>query len=248
MDNFFDLGTKLLKADNRVFDVFLLKKAGTIEVYVSFDHRVEAIDIDCLREIQANLGNQIDKEYSGALTADFYACTAIRRNVDGSIDSAFLDKIKNPETRGEFAVRFEEYDRMPLVSLVCVKNLFIRQMLFRKSGDCEVTHEHCFDHVTLLSRGSLEVTVNGQKTVFDAKNSGCAIYIKANMKHRLVALEDNTLAYCIHALRSTDVDGDIIDPSSIPSGVDYDGLLRNLLSDKITPPIKRGNKIRSFIY
>jgi hypothetical protein len=45
------------------------------------------------------------------------------------------------------------------------------------------------------------------------------IFIKADKKHMLEALEDNTVAYCIHALRDKDGSGDILDPSMVPDGV-----------------------------
>jgi hypothetical protein len=45
------------------------------------------------------------------------------------------------------------------------------------------------------------------------------IFIKAEYRHELVALEDNTVAFCIHALRKGNGVDDIIDPASIPAGV-----------------------------
>jgi precorrin isomerase len=44
------------------------------------------------------------------------------------------------------------------------------------------------------------------------------IYIHADKVHELIALTDNTVAYCIHALRTNE--GEILDPSMIPEGVD----------------------------
>jgi quercetin dioxygenase-like cupin family protein len=44
------------------------------------------------------------------------------------------------------------------------------------------------------------------------------IYIKAGKVHELVALEDETVAYCIHALRDKD-NNEILDPSMVPAGV-----------------------------
>jgi hypothetical protein len=37
--------------------------------------------------------------------------------------------------------------------------------------------------------------------------------------HELVALEDNTVAYCIHALRDGNGVDDIVSPDMVPSGV-----------------------------
>ena len=95
-------------------------------------------------------------------------------------------------------------------------NLYSRQMHFLKAGDLEHGHTHPFDHLTLLAAGSLRVTVNNRTTEFKAPHM---IYIKAEYEHEIVALEDNTVAYCIHALRNGQGVDDIIDPSSVPDGV-----------------------------
>ncbi len=105
----------------------------------------------------------------------------------------------------------------PHIQIGCVANLFSRMMHFKKAGDLEHGHTHPFDHLTLLAAGSLRINVNGKTTDFKAPHM---IYIKAEYEHELVALEDNTLAYCIHALRSNNTTGDILDPASIPEGVD----------------------------
>jgi quercetin dioxygenase-like cupin family protein len=104
----------------------------------------------------------------------------------------------------------------PHVQIGCVANLFSRQMHFKKAGDLEHGHTHPFDHLTLLASGSLRVTVNGKTTDFKAPHM---IFIKAEHEHELVALEDNTVAYCIHALRKGNGVDDIIDPASVPAGV-----------------------------
>jgi quercetin dioxygenase-like cupin family protein len=105
---------------------------------------------------------------------------------------------------------------LPDIGLAKVANLFSRMMVFNHAGDIEHGHTHSFDHLTLLASGSLKVTVDGQATEFKAPHM---IYIHKDKEHELVALEDNTVAYCIHALRDVDT-GDILDPSMIPAGVD----------------------------
>ena len=104
----------------------------------------------------------------------------------------------------------------PSIVLGCVANLFSRQMHFQEAGDIEHGHVHSFDHLTLLASGSLRITVDGLATEFKAPYM---IYIKAEKNHELTALEDNTVAYCIHALRDGDGVDDILDPEMIPSGV-----------------------------
>ena len=104
----------------------------------------------------------------------------------------------------------------PNIQLGKVANLFSRQMHFKRAGDIEHGHKHSFDHLTLLAAGSLRVTLEGKVTDFKAPHM---IYIHKDKEHELVALEDNTVAYCIHALRGKD-DGDILDPAMIPAGAD----------------------------
>lgn len=101
-------------------------------------------------------------------------------------------------------------------SISLVSNLWVKQMVFESAGDVHPGHAHTFDHQTLLARGSVEINANGQKTVFTAPT---IIYIKAGIKHGMVALEDKTIVYCLHPLRGSDQVGDIIDPKSIPNGV-----------------------------
>jgi quercetin dioxygenase-like cupin family protein len=103
----------------------------------------------------------------------------------------------------------------PEIKIGCVANLWSRMMRFHKAGDTEQGHTHQFDHLTLLAKGKLQVTVEGNVSVFSAPHM---IYIHADKVHELVALEDETVAYCIHALHDKET-GDILDASMIPAGV-----------------------------
>lgn len=111
--------------------------------------------------------------------------------------------------------------------MACVSNLWVRQMHFEKAGDKNEGHIHNFDHITLLATGSVEVDVEGKTTTFKAPHM---IYIAKGKRHFLTALEDNTQAYCVHALRTGEREEDIIDPSMIPEGIDamISGLVKPL--------------------
>lgn len=104
----------------------------------------------------------------------------------------------------------------PIVHIGCVANLFSRMMHFEKAGDVEIGHTHQFDHLTLLAKGKLKVTVDGVSSEFTAPHM---IYIHKDKVHELEALADQTVAYCIHALRDKETN-EILDPSMIPEGVD----------------------------
>lgn len=103
----------------------------------------------------------------------------------------------------------------PEILIGCVSNVFSRMMHFKKVGDIEFGHTHNFDHLTLLATGSLRITVKGVATEFKAPHM---IYIHKDKDHELVALEDDTVAYCIHALRDEDTN-DILDLSMVPNNV-----------------------------
>jgi hypothetical protein len=96
-------------------------------------------------------------------------------------------------------------------------------MVFEKKGDIEEGHAHCFDHQTLLAKGSIKVKANGKENVFTAPH---CIFIKAGLEHELVAMEDDTVTYCIHALRDGDEVGDIIAPEMLPLGASEDQAFR----------------------
>jgi len=103
------------------------------------------------------------------------------------------------------------------VAIALVSNLYVRAMTFERAGMCELGHSHTFDHLTLLATGSIRLTVDGVTTDFKAPHM---IYIAKDKVHELEALEDNTVAYCVHALRKDNGSGDILDPSMIPKGAD----------------------------
>jgi hypothetical protein len=109
----------------------------------------------------------------------------------------------------------------PEVALSCVSSVYVRQMTFKKAGDREEGHAHVFDHQTLVASGSVEVEVDGNKKVFKAPH---IVFIKKDAVHELTALEDNTVVYCIHALRDGSDVCDIIDPDSIPFGATEENL------------------------
>ena len=103
----------------------------------------------------------------------------------------------------------------PEIAVSCVSSVYVRQMHFKKAGDIEQGHSHQFDHQTLLSRGSVKITLEGVENVYHAPH---IIFIRKDHRHELVALEDDTLCYCIHALRDGNDVCDIIPPDAVPMG------------------------------
>jgi quercetin dioxygenase-like cupin family protein len=104
---------------------------------------------------------------------------------------------------------------MPEIKIGCVANLYSRMMHFKNAGDIEAGHTHQFDHLTLLAKGKIKVTVEGVATEFTAPHM---IYIHKDKVHELQAVTNDTVVYCIHALRDKE-NNEILDPSMIPNGV-----------------------------
>ena len=104
----------------------------------------------------------------------------------------------------------------PKSQLSLISNLWIKLMTFERTGDVNEGHKHVFDHPTLLVKGKLQVDVEGEISVFDAPH---IVFIARDKVHPLTALEDGTVAACIHALRDGEQVEDIVDPAMIPAGI-----------------------------
>lgn len=125
----------------------------------------------------------------------------------------------------------------PNVQIACVANLWCKQMHFAQVGDTKDGHRHLFDHLTLLARGSVDVTVEGVVTAFRAP---AMIYIQASKEHSITATENDTVAYCIHALRDGDTVGDILDPAMIPNGI-INPSVQDIVKPLIENPLTSGD-------
>lgn len=102
----------------------------------------------------------------------------------------------------------------PEIKILSVSNVFCRLMKFNKAGDKELSHSHTYDHGTLLASGRMLVEeINDNDEVVSSKEftAPTFVFIPKDVTHVLTSLEDNTVATCIHALRT--IDETIIDPS-----------------------------------
>lgn len=99
-----------------------------------------------------------------------------------------------------------------------IKNVFIRHIYFKNSGDIHPGHKHNHDHATLVASGGIDVEVNGIISRYMAPN---IVYVLAEFEHKFTAVENNTCCYCIHAIRNGKDQDDIYDPASIPEGLNY---------------------------
>jgi len=103
--------------------------------------------------------------------------------------------------------------KTPKVKIMAVSNVYTRLMHFERAGDAEVGHYHNYDHGTLISSGEVLVEMLNEKGECESYKKFTApsmVFIAKDKKHRIVALKDNTVAVCMHALR--DIDGNLLSP------------------------------------
>jgi quercetin dioxygenase-like cupin family protein len=93
-------------------------------------------------------------------------------------------------------------------------NIFIREMRFEKAGDVVEGHAHNFDHTTYVARGALKIErldADGsvENTVVKRASDGHNwVLVRADVCHRLTALEDASMGHCIYAHR--DAQGEVV--------------------------------------
>lgn len=105
----------------------------------------------------------------------------------------------------------------PKDAMACAGSIYLRSMTFLNKGDVEEGHAHTYDHFTMLVRGAVLIESNGRTSEYRA-DPFAIIFIPKSVTHRIIALEDNTVACCIHALHRLDDPGEILDESMIPAG------------------------------
>ena len=134
----------------------------------------------------------------------------------------------------------------PDIKILAISNVYCRLMHFKKTGDVENGHCHTYDHGTLLSTGKVLVEMlddNGQ-TVLSAKTfvAPSFIFVNKNHMHRITALEDNSIACCIHALR--DINEDIVPPEFLVEQMELADSLDQITPDR--PPVGQVMRERGY--
>ena len=116
--------------------------------------------------------------------------------------------------------------------MACVSNLWVRQLHFECKGDINNAHAHTYDHITLLSKGSFKITVDGKEKNFNAPQ---IVYVVKDKIHFIEALEDDCVACCIHALRTGVREEDILEPSM--TFTESAGFTDSTITPLVHPPI-----------
>jgi len=121
----------------------------------------------------------------------------------------------------------------PIYTIGSAGNVYVRMMTFPEAGIQEKPHKHIFDHIQILATGKVKITVGDKESEHTAPKM---IYIKKNIAHSIVAIEPNTTLMCVHGLRDGYGENDIIDPESIPAGVELE-IGSKLTSGKTVLPL-----------
>lgn len=92
-------------------------------------------------------------------------------------------------------------------------NIFIRQTRLESIGNYTDGHTHNFDHTTIFFQGSFRVTAtltDGSQVIreFTAPDY---VLIKADVLHRIEALQDNSIYWCVYSHR--DAQGEVVQKS-----------------------------------
>lgn len=92
----------------------------------------------------------------------------------------------------------------PITDVKIIDNVFVKLHKFLRIGDTHSGHAHVFDHITLLSTGSVRMIHDNGEQIYTSPH---LIVTPKGIKHQFIALEPDTVFCCIHAIR----DGDGID-------------------------------------
>jgi quercetin dioxygenase-like cupin family protein len=78
-----------------------------------------------------------------------------------------------------------------------VGQTYVKQLELKSVGDKVLSHEHDYDHLSLLAKGRVRVTVEGIAVDY---TSPCGVVIAAGKAHEIEALVSGCLWYCIHSV------------------------------------------------
>jgi mannose-6-phosphate isomerase-like protein (cupin superfamily) len=96
------------------------------------------------------------------------------------------------------------------------------------AGYVLVQHAHKYDHLSILASGSVEMVVDGVKSVVEAP---ACLTIAAGKHHGIKSLTD-VVWYCVHATDCTDED-EIDEVLIVPGNVDQARNIAHCLSEGV---------------
>lgn len=94
-----------------------------------------------------------------------------------------------------------------------VDNVFVKMIPLNGIGDTVQGHAHMFDHITLLSVGSVRMrTVSGDQIKEKDFVAPALLVTPKGLVHEFTSLVDKSLICCIHAIRDGDDMEDVASP------------------------------------
>ena len=84
-------------------------------------------------------------------------------------------------------------------------NLWVFEVTLPKKGDKKGEHKHEFNHLHLIVKGKAKLTIFNDDGTVRRETVATApqwLQIPKLTNHQIEALEDNTVGYCIHAVRN----------------------------------------------
>ena len=101
-----------------------------------------------------------------------------------------------------YAENFVENEQAQISEEGYYGNVWVRKQYFPTASIIHQGHKHKHDHVSLLQKGTVKVVIEGEaEKIFKAPTFST---IAANKEHQINALEDDTLTWCVFALRKSD--------------------------------------------
>lgn len=99
-----------------------------------------------------------------------------------------------------------DYTKTPpsYIEFAEVDDIWIRAYTIEKANTVIAQHVHVHDHMTLVSRGTVEAWQNGE--MLGTFKAPAIIKILAGKKHAFTAVTDDVVLCCLHNLRGTDLE------------------------------------------
>lgn len=99
---------------------------------------------------------------------------------------------------------------------LCIDNLYVEMFFLKHSNIQHKIIKQTSNYFLLVSSGSVNIVVGKSTSKFNYPN---IISVSSGKNITIQSLEDDTIVYKIQALRDSTTNN-IIDPSSIPEGID----------------------------
>ena len=176
----------------------------TQDILVDGVHLSESrVDADCVITAKARPFDRVYVLAAGSVTAGNIGYTApayIQVNADHECKISTLSDVVLYGIETTPAETVEQITHKQVeIGHYFAGGVYAKQMTIAK--DCKIpTHKHVYDHLSILAKGRVQVTVSRETTEYIAP---AAIEIKRDLVHTLTAMEDSVW-YCIHATDETD--------------------------------------------